>query len=192
MPGHPAPARLVQRARQHTVGCAERAEGTAPWMAEVAGTLAFVGRQLGPPPQREDAPARAAAAAAFPAPATCPTPRRHASPVAAPARAAGTSSRARRSCRRESPPSRALRSAAFASLAAQGQTLDRGLPQQDRAPAGRAGEDRAVPNDPLENRIAHVGAMRRHSQGSRQQVPDRRPPSTRCEPPAVRPDRRPL
>jgi hypothetical protein len=41
-------------------------------------------------------------------------------------------------CRRETPPSRALPPLAFASLAAQGQTFDRGLP---RARPGTCGED---------------------------------------------------
>jgi len=67
------------------------------------------------------------------------------------------SSARRASCRRESPPSRAPRPAASASLAAQGQALDRGLPRQDPAPAGRTGKNRGPRNQAGRPRVqAHM------------------------------------
>ncbi len=87
-------------ARGSPRGVRERDEGAAPLAAGVAGSLAGMGRQLGPLPlarQRTGAGRCRRAVTPHPPPGG---PHRYAPRVAAPARAAGPSSSRRASCRR--------------------------------------------------------------------------------------------
>jgi hypothetical protein len=125
----------VGQARVPAVGGWAGGESRRWWAAAQARCLSVCGRT-----------ARAAAAAPFPRTRREAVPRRHAPPGDRACQSGRAVLLAPGILSPRKPAVRALWPAASASLAAQGQALDGGLPRQDPAPVGRTGKNRGPRN----------------------------------------------